>query len=80
MSFTNLIFPFVWLPISLLLYYILPKKGRNAALLICSILFFAWGTPEYLLLMLCSILVNYLAALELSAYQKRGRPAARGLC
>ena len=45
MSFTNLIFPFVWLPISLLLYYILPKKGRNAALLICSILFFAWSTP-----------------------------------
>ena len=73
MSFTNLIFPFVWLPISLLLYYILPKKGRNAALLICSILFFAWGTPEYLLLMLCSILVNYLAALELSAYQKKGQ-------
>ena len=73
MSFTNLIFPFVWLPISLLLYYILPKKGRNAALLICSILFFVWGTPEYLLLMLCSILVNYLAALELSAYQKKGQ-------
>ena len=43
MSFSNLFFPFVFLPISLLLYVVMPKKGKNIILLVCSLVFFAWA-------------------------------------
>ncbi|MCQ2418486.1 MAG: MBOAT family protein [Clostridia bacterium] len=65
MSFSTLLFPFVFLPIAIILYYISPKKIRSVTLLVLSLLFFAWGNPAYLLLMLCSIAMNYFAGLEL---------------
>ena len=71
MAFSDLFFPFVFLPISLLLYAVTPKKVKNVVLLLCSLVFFAWGTPEYLLLMLCSILVNYFAGWELHLNAER---------
>ena len=75
MTFTNLLFPFAFLPVSLLLYYLLPRACRNGALLVCSLLFFAWGTPEYLVFLLLSISLNYLAGLEISAHLEAGKPA-----
>ena len=51
MKLTELLYPFAFLPVCLLLYYVLPKRCRNAALLAASLLFFAWGTPEYLVLL-----------------------------
>ena len=48
MAFSTLVFPFVFLPVSLILYFVLPKQLKNAALVVCSLVFFAWGTPEYL--------------------------------
>lgn len=76
MSFSNLFFPFVFLPICLLLYLIVPKRLKNALLVLCSLVFFSWGTPEYLLLMLASLLFNYFTGLELGslkAAEKNGR-------
>lgn len=72
MSFSTLFFPFVFLPISLLLYYITPKKARYVTLLVLSLLFFAWGNPAYLILMLCSIAMNYFAGLELGHHLQAG--------
>ena len=51
MKLTELLYPFAFLPVCLVLYYVLPKRCRNAALLAASLLFFAWGTPEYLVLL-----------------------------
>ena len=59
MKLTDLLYPFAFLPVCLLLYYVLPKRCRNAALLAASLLFFAWGTPEYLVLLFGLPLVDF---------------------
>ena len=59
MVFSSVTFLFVFLPLTLLLYYIVPKKGRNLVLLLMSLVFYAWGEPVYVVLMLYSILLNY---------------------
>lgn len=59
MVFSSTIFLCVYLPLVLLGYYICPKKGRNLFLLIVSLVFYAWGEPKYVFLMIFSILVNY---------------------
>ena len=60
MVFSSTIFLCVYLPLVLLGYYICPKKGRNLFLLIVSLIFYAWGEPKYVFLMIFSILVNYI--------------------
>ena len=75
MSFSNLFFPFVFLPLSLLLYVIMPKKGKNIILLLCSLVFFAWGTPEYVLLLILSILFNFFSGSLIAAQVAGGRSA-----
>lgn len=73
MKLTELLYPFAFLPVCLLLYYVLPKHCRNAALLAASLLFFAWGTPEYLVLLVLAILLNYFAGLELESLLEDGK-------
>ena len=73
MKLTELLYPFAFLPVCLLLYYVLPKRCRNAALLAASLLFFAWGTPEYLVLLVLAILLNYFAGLELESLLEDGK-------
>lgn len=70
MSFSTLIFPFAMLPLALLLYFAVPKRMKNAVLLLCSLLFFAWGRPQYLLLLLCSLVFNYATGLLLDGQKK----------
>ena len=61
MLFSSTVFIFVFLPAVLIGYYLLLRgmKARNALLLAASLLFYAWGEPVYVLLMLLSIAVNY---------------------
>jgi len=63
MLFSSAIFLFGFLPIVLLLYYVVPKRLKNTVLLISSLLFYAWGEVFYVGVMLFSIFVNYLAGL-----------------
>ena len=63
MVFSSLEFLFVFLPIFLVLYYCLPAKFRNGLLFVGSLLFYGIGEPTYLLLILYSVLVNYLLGL-----------------
>lgn len=63
MVFSSLEFLFVFLPIFLVLYYCLPAKFRNGLLFVGSLLFYGFGEPTYLLLILYSVLVNYLLGL-----------------
>ena len=59
MVFSSLLFLFRYLPIVLVLYYILPRAYRNAILFFMSLLFYAWGEPKFVLIMLFSIFANY---------------------
>mgnify|MGYP002767901869 FL=1 len=70
MLFSSITFLYAFLPAVLFFYFIAADKYRNAILLISSIIFYAWGEPKYLLVMLCIIFANYLAALQLQKTKK----------
>lgn len=59
MVFSSLLFLFRFLPIVLAAYYILPKRCRNLVLFLASLVFYAWGEPVYIVLILLSTLVDY---------------------
>ena len=63
MVFSSIIFMFTFLPLSLLLYYIMPRKFKNLILLMISLVFYAWGEPVYVLLMIFTIVFDYIMAL-----------------
>ena len=60
MVFSSLTFLCVFLPLTLGVYYVCPRRGRNTVLLIASLVFYAWGEPKYVVLMILSIAANYL--------------------
>jgi alginate O-acetyltransferase complex protein AlgI len=68
MVFSNLFFLFVFLPIVLLLYFVLKREWRNYWLLLVSLFFYAWGEPKYVVLMMFSILLNYVFGLLVEKY------------
>ena len=71
MLFSSLTFLFVYLPILVFLYYLIPFRWyRNTLLLAASLLFYAWGEPVYVIIMMIMILVNYLFALLISINKK----------
>ncbi|MBF0705549.1 MBOAT family protein [Alkalihalobacillus hwajinpoensis] len=59
MVFSNLVFLFAFMPIVLFSYFFARKSFRNIVLLIASLVFYAWGEPQYVFLMLFSIIMNY---------------------
>lgn len=71
MVFSSNVFLFAYLPIVLLLYYISPRKLRNPVLLITSLLFYGWGEPIYLLLMMSTILLDYACGLLIGKFHDR---------
>ncbi|NEZ47275.1 MBOAT family protein [Clostridium niameyense] len=60
MVFSSIIFIATFLPISLILYYITPKVMRNLILLLISLIFYAWGEPVYVLLMIFTTIFNFI--------------------
>ncbi len=60
MVFSSLSFLFAFLPLFLLLYFCAPKSLKNGVIFACSLLFYAWGEPIYVLLMLFSTVVDYI--------------------
>ncbi|MCR5223310.1 MAG: MBOAT family protein [Lachnospiraceae bacterium] len=71
MIFSSLLFLFWFLPIFFILYYLCPARFKNAVLLVGSMIFYSWGEPKFLLLLLLSILVNYAAGLAIARFHKR---------
>jgi len=63
--FSSLEFIFRFLPLFLIIYYVMPARFRNAVLFLGSLCFYAWGDLKYLVLILISILVNFLAVREM---------------
>lgn len=71
MLFSSTVFLFLFLPIVLFLYYLAEWKFKNTILLLASLLFYAWGEPKYILIMLVSIVLNYCFALLVDAKRER---------
>ena len=73
MVFSDSVFICVFLPIVLAGYYICPKRLRNSFLLLVSLVFYAWGEPKYVFLMMFSIAINYAFGLLLDRNRKNVR-------
>ena len=71
MVFSSAIFLFCFLPITLIGYYLLDRRFKNYFLLLVSLVFYAWGEPVFVFVMLASIFVNYLLALGIDAAHVR---------
>ena len=69
MVFSSLIFLFAYLPLTLLCYYASPRRWRNPILFAFSLLFYGWGEPVYLLLMVLSITSAYLFGFPIAKYR-----------
>src|SRR5215469_14568338 len=72
MVFSSPIFLFLFLPITLGVYFLLPWRARNLWLLGVSLVFYGWGEPKFVLVMLASIVINFLLALWIDHARKRG--------
>lgn len=79
MLFSSIVFLFSFLPAVMILYYLLPVRFRNVILLLASLVFYAWGEPVYLFLMLLSILFNYFSGLDIARNLQDKRTAKRSL-
>ncbi len=73
MIFSSIFFIFVFLPITLILYYLVPFKLKNFVLLVVSLIFYAWGEPVYVFLMILNIVINYISGLEIETYRRQGK-------
>ncbi len=69
MLFSSIPFLYYFLPCVLMLYFISPRKLKNAALLLASLVFYGWGEPLYLLLMVGSILIGYIGGRLIETFQ-----------
>ncbi|MEE0113862.1 MAG: MBOAT family O-acyltransferase [Ruminococcus sp.] len=74
MSFTTIEFMFRFLPIFLIVYYVVPTRYKNMILLIGSFVFYAWGQHFYLLLLMLSIVVNYTFGRLIGERQSQKKP------
>lgn len=79
MVFSSMVFLLRFLPLVLLVYGICPKPARNAVLFLASLIFYAWGEPVYVLLMLFSTAVDYIHGRLVEQYRNEGRARAARL-
>ena len=71
MVFSSPIFLFVFFPIMFIIYYLLKKQYRNGWLLFCSLVFYAWSGLKYLIILLFSVIFNFLISKRIE--QKNGK-------
>ena len=76
MVFSSLLFLFTYLPVVLLIYYLSPLKWRNGVLLIFNLIFYGWGEPTYIILMVFTITADYAAGLLVARFKDQGRDRA----
>ena len=77
MLFSSIPFLYYFLPVVLILYFLSPKCLKNAVLFLVSLLFYAWGEPKYVVLMIASIIVGYCSGLLIEAF--RAKTAAKAV-
>ena len=76
MVFSSMTFVPLFLPAAFLFYFLFRGPGaRNAVLLVCSLLFYAWGEPKWIFVMLLTVTVNYVCGLLMDRTEQKGRKA-----
>ena len=75
MRFSSLPFLFGFLPITLAIYFAVPLRWRNLALLLTSLVFYGWGEPVYIIIMVLSILIDYTHGMLVEKYRCRDKLA-----
>ncbi len=73
MVFSSVTFILGYLPLVLILYYLAPRRARNGILFLLSLLFYAWGEPVYVILMLISTAADYSFALYADRWNQKGK-------
>ena len=71
MVFTSISFIYYFLPLLLICYFVVPKKYRNIILLMFSVLFYFYGEPKYILLMLIEVFISYVVGLLIDKYKNK---------
>jgi len=79
MVFSSLVFLFAFLPMALAVYYVAPRRAKNAILFLLSLLFYAWGEPIYILVMLASLSAAYAFGIAIGACRERDPNRAKRL-
>ena len=79
MLFSSITFLFLFLPIVMAVYYLVPEKMKNPVLLAASIIFYAWGEPVYVVLMILSILLNYACGMDIALKAENERKARNSM-
>lgn len=77
MVFSSLTFLFAYLPVVMLVYKAVPFRWRNLVLLIVSLFFYGWGEPVYVLVMIFSILMNWLCGKAIGRFRDTDRAKAK---
>ena len=77
MVFSSLTFLYAYLPIVLAVYFLVPMRWRNFVLLIVSLFFYGWGEPVYVLIMVASIIINWLFGRAIGNTRKDHRDQAK---
>ena len=70
MVFSSLTFLFLYLPLTLLVYFLSPLRWRNFVLLVVSLLFYGWGEPVYIVIMFLSIIIDYTHGLLVEKFRR----------
>lgn len=70
MLFSSIPFLYYFLPSVLILYFIAPKKLKNTVLMLSSLVFYGWGEPKYVVLMIASIVIGYFSGILIEAFSQ----------
>lgn len=68
MVFSSVVFLYIFLPIMLLIYFIVPSKFKNAVMILASLIFFAWGEIRYILIMLILAIMDFWCGQKINKY------------
>ncbi|MDR1136884.1 MAG: hypothetical protein LBK91_01055 [Synergistaceae bacterium] len=79
MVFSSILFLFIYLTIVLAIYYIVPLKWRNPWLMIVNLIFYGWGEPVYMLLMLFSMALNFISGKYIYRYKETDKRKTRAI-
>ena len=74
MVFSGIPFLYYFLPCVLLLYFLAPFRLKNSVLLLSSLVFYAWGEPKFLILMLITVAQSYAAGLLIERFRRFSKP------
>lgn len=79
MLFSSITFLYYFLPLTMLLYFVMPQKGKNCVLFVASFFFYFWGEPKYCILMAVSILVGYAGGIFVEKSRQNEKAYTKGL-